>query len=95
MSQSALVHARVASALGSLSRLFAPGCRLTFVMRDPKNLEAFMVIGDDTEDEVIATVERSRRRPVEVLTMAQVERGARVTVETWEQETRPDEQEEP
>lgn len=66
------VHAHVASALGRLAKLFNPGCRLTFVMRDPANADAYMVISDDDSvDLVVNTLERSRTRDQSTLTPEQ------------------------
>lgn len=67
------VHAHVASALGRLAKLFNRGCRLTLVMRDPANADAYMVISDDDSvDLVVNTLERSRTRDQSTLTSEQV-----------------------
>jgi hypothetical protein len=54
-------HMRVCDMLGELAdHTFAKGVRLTFVMRDPKNDDCYMVVGDDTIDGTISAMERSR-----------------------------------
>lgn len=55
-------HNAVGTALGKLAdTVFVKGVHLTFVMRDPKNDECYMVISDDPDLDVVKdTIERSK-----------------------------------
>lgn len=57
-----LARAEVARHLGQLERIFKPGVKLTFLMRDPENPECDLLITADTLDGIAAAVERSRGR---------------------------------
>jgi hypothetical protein len=46
-------HAIIANTLGDLSTMFHKDCKLTFIMRDPYDDEAFIVVSDDDNDAVI------------------------------------------
>lgn len=61
-------HARIANALGDLAPLFHKRCKLTFVMRDPLDDEAYVVVGDDSNDAVIDVLQRSKAKEVRALT---------------------------
>jgi len=55
-----ITHARIANALGDLAPLFKPGCKLTFIMRNPADEESYILIGDDNDPEkIIETIRRS------------------------------------
>jgi hypothetical protein len=63
------VHAEIANHLGELSKLFKDGVCLTFIMRDPKDTESYIVVGDDTEPEkIMETIRRSEAQKPRVLT---------------------------
>lgn len=51
-------HAKIANTLGELSPLFEDRCKLTFVMRDPLDEEAYIIVGDDTNEDVIDVLRR-------------------------------------
>lgn len=54
-------HGAIAHALGELSERFQPQCKLTFIMRDPTNKEAYILAGDDNDLEgVIEVIRRSQ-----------------------------------
>lgn len=60
-------HMRVCDVLGDLAdHTFVKGVKLTFIMRDPKNDDCYMVVGDDTIDGVISALERSRKPAITV-----------------------------
>lgn len=65
-------HARVANTLGELSGMFHSGCKLTFVMRDPADEEAYMVVSDDTNEAVIEVLRRAQLKDVQTLTTGDV-----------------------
>ena len=48
--------------LEALESWFTPDCKLTFIMRKPGNPEADLVITGDSEDELIAVLERTKAR---------------------------------
>lgn len=57
-----VVHNRITEALVKLESYFEPGCRLTFIMRDPKNDEADIVETFDDLDELKKVIERTQER---------------------------------
>ena len=59
-----IARAEIERALGSLEALFVPCVKLTFIMRDPRNDEAYLIVTSDTIDEIAATVERQKAREV-------------------------------
>lgn len=65
-------HAKIANALGELSPLFADRCKLTFVMRDPLDEEAYIVVGDDTNEDVIDVLRRAALKEEVKLTSGDV-----------------------
>lgn len=65
-------HARIANTLGELAPMFHKGCKLTFVMRDPRDDEAYVVVGDDTNDAVIEVLKRAKSKEKSVLTPGDV-----------------------
>lgn len=53
------IHRKTASALRGLQYLFKPGCRLTFVMRQPDQKQGYMVVSETDEmGELIKLFER-------------------------------------
>lgn len=57
-----LAQNAVADALAKLGdELFAPQCRLTFIMRDPGNDECSMLVTNDDDLEGVERVLRARR----------------------------------
>jgi hypothetical protein len=48
--------------LDEMADLFKPRCKLTFLMRDPDNQEAEMLLTTDGIDELIKALERAKTR---------------------------------
>ena len=57
-----LARAEIERALESQEPLFVPGVKLTFIMRDPENDEADLIVTADTLDGIGAAVERQQAR---------------------------------
>lgn len=60
-------HEEVATALAHLARLFAPHCKLSFVMRSPKIEDGDMLVTDDDPALVIAAIQKLSEREKRVL----------------------------
>jgi hypothetical protein len=45
-----------------IAKLFQPRCKITFLMRDPTTDEGDLLLTDDTLNEIIKAVERSKPR---------------------------------
>ncbi|WP_263418936.1 hypothetical protein [Terriglobus albidus] len=54
----------VAAVMAGLELEFDIGCRLTFVMRDPRSIDAYLVVTRESDlDLVIDTLQRSKGQP--------------------------------
>lgn len=65
-------HATIANALGELAPLFASRCKLTFLMRDPHDAEAFMFVSDDDISRVIDQLKVAEKKEEQKLTPGDV-----------------------
>lgn len=65
-------HAQIANALGKLSKLFASRCKLTFLMLDPHDAEAFVFVSDDDISKVIEQLKVAEKKEAQTLTPGDV-----------------------